>query len=295
MSYYADYTSPIDPATLLAADITGVCRYLSWPRWWAGQNHNYDNPKIIQKTEYDRLTNNGIQVILNWEYDAQDWLGGRQGAGNAHGVQAVSMAKALGYPAGSVIVGSADFDMTRNQWDSDGKTYWIEFRDTIQAGGYTAGAYGPYDVLEWVSGVGGCALYWQAGMSYGWSGGRNKNVHPNTHLFQAWHQTVGGQDVDINKIIASISGGVPDMQQDETMTSSRSGPHSVGDVMLRTLDDIDLDIKPAIMRIDDALKTGITGLNDAQFAELKASVLAKVPTADDLVNALIAKLPPKTV
>jgi hypothetical protein len=196
-----DYTTRIAPAALTAAGVTICCRYLSWLHFWSGTTHTGINPKIIQKAEYDELTAAGLTVILNWEYDAQDWLSGSSG-GVTHAVEAVQQARALGYPAGAPIVGSADFNMSRAQWDSAGKAYASAFVQTLTAAGYRAGVYGPWDVLAWCAAeVPGFSVFWQAGMSTSWSGGRNANPWPGAHLRQRAYLTVGGVQGDRNDIL----------------------------------------------------------------------------------------------
>lgn len=193
MGIVLDYTSRISPVALRAAGVVGVCRYLSpiieKTKW-----------KRITQSEYDELERNGIPVTLNWEYDARDWLGGAN-VGKSHGEQAVAQARALGYPAGRVIVGSADFDMTRSQWNNGGAQYARAFAKAVRDGGYRPGVYGPWDVLQWVHDEGIMDAFWQAGMSTAWSGGRNRNPWPGAHIRQRGHKTVGGADTDWNEIL----------------------------------------------------------------------------------------------
>lgn len=200
MSIALDYTSPIDPAALKAAGVVAVQRYLSWLYRWGGVTHTYVNPKIIQGPEYAALRRAGIEVTLNWEYDARDWLGGAT-AGSAHAAEAVRQAQALGYPAGCAIIGSADFDMTSAQWSDAGHAYAQAFAAGIRAGGYRPGAYGPYDVLTWVRDARLMDVFWQAGMSTSWSGGRNAQAWPGAHLRQRGYKTVAGQQTDWNDIL----------------------------------------------------------------------------------------------
>jgi hypothetical protein len=187
-----DYTSRISPAALKLSNVVGVCRYVSVPiastAW-----------KCITKPEYDELIGAGIDVTLNFEYDARDWLGGG-GVGKAHGAIAVSEVAKVGYPKGRVIPGSCDFDMTRAQWDQSGRAYAVAFRDVVRMAGYRPGVYGPWDVLEWCKSVGYDA-FWQAGMSTAWSNGRNANPWPGAHFRQRRHMMVGGTDTDMNDIL----------------------------------------------------------------------------------------------
>jgi hypothetical protein len=190
VSIALDYTRRIDPGALHAAGVTHVCRYLSW----------LPNPKVIGQAEFDELHATGIGVLLNWEYDARDWLAGSS-AGTSHGNEAVKQARTLGHPAGWPIVGSADLDMTAAQWNGAGKAYGQAFAAAVRDGGYTPGVYGPWDVLTWCQALGGFGVFWQAGMSTSWSSGRNANLWPAAHLRQRGPLTVGGVATDRNDIL----------------------------------------------------------------------------------------------
>lgn len=189
MSVILDYVHRI-PANLLPADVAGVNRYLSYPT---------PLNKVIGKPEYDELIAAGKLVTLNWEYQADDWLDGST-TGVTHGIEAARQAKALGYPPGSVIVGSCDIDMTRNQWDRVGHAYADLFMGAVAGAGYRAGVYGPWDVLTWCQLIGYTA-FWQAGMSTDWSQRRNAKPWPGAHLRQIGHRTVAGQDTDWSAIL----------------------------------------------------------------------------------------------
>lgn len=203
MAIALDYTSRIDPGALRAAGVTVVCRYLSWLHYWGGLVHTGVNPKVIQGPEYAELRNAGLTVVLNWEYDAKDWLGGAA-AGAEHAAEAVQQARALGHPAGAPIIGSADFNMTRAQWDSAGHAYATAFEAGVRSGGFMPGVYGPYDVLTWCRDETGMAVFWQAGMSTSWSNGRNAQLWPGAHLCQRGYKTVGGVSADWNDIIREV-------------------------------------------------------------------------------------------
>lgn len=188
--WVADYVNRIPPAALKAAGVVGVCRYLA---------SSSGIGKIIGLAEYRELVGAGIQVVLNWEQAATDWLDGAAG-GKADGTKAAQLAHALGYPAGRPIPGSADFDMSAAQWSAHGRAYAIAYRDALHAGGYAAGVYGGWDVLSWCRDLGGYVMFWQS-MSTGFSGGRNKNPFPGGHLLQhAAAASVGGHEVDRNDI-----------------------------------------------------------------------------------------------
>lgn len=203
MAIVVDYTSPIPPAALKAAGVVGVCRYIA-PQAW----------KRITLDEYRELVAAGIDVTLNWESDAHDWDTGAAG-GSSHGQQAVAQARALGYPAGKVIPGSNDYDMTRTTWLNAGRAYGRAFAAQLRSGGYRPGIYGPYDVLTWARDDGIVDAFWQAGMSTSWSSGRNAGAWPGAHLRQRDHLTIAGTDTDWNEILIPHWGqrqaGVEDM------------------------------------------------------------------------------------
>jgi hypothetical protein len=208
LSIALDYTSRISPVSLKAVSAVAVCRYLSWKSLsW----------KTITKSEYDELRAAGINVTLNWEATAMDWLGGAM-AGTQHGATAVNNAEALGAPKGQVIIGSADFDMTRGQYLESGRAYAKNFAGFCRGAGFRPGVYGPYDVLTWVHDDGIMDAFWQAGMSTSYDNGRNAQPWPGAHLRQRGHMTVAGQDVDWSDILIQPLWGQPkdsDMTQDE--------------------------------------------------------------------------------
>lgn len=188
--------SPPEDA-MRAAGVVGVVRYLSLPQ----ANTAW---KRVTQAEYDRLRAAGFDIVLNWEYAANDWLGGAP-AGKAHAAEAVKQARALGYPAGCAIPGSADLNMTLTQWNAAGKAYAQTYSAIVRDGGYVAGVYGPWDVLTWCQQLGGFGMFWQS-MSTSWSGGRNAQLWPGAHLRQRRSGFVGGFDVDFNDIIQANYG-----------------------------------------------------------------------------------------
>lgn len=189
-----DYTGRLTPAQLLGYE--GVCRYLSF----------LPNHKVILKPEYDMLINGGKSVTLNWEFDARDWMGGAA-AGKQHATEAIRQARDLGYPPGCVLIGSADFDMTRAQWNSVGLNYAIAYAIPIVASGFRAGVYGPWDVLDWCYQLGLFHTFWQASMSSAWSAGRNSNAYPHAQLRQLRRAVVHGVSVDVNTMIPGSNWG----------------------------------------------------------------------------------------
>lgn len=184
-------------AALKSAGVRDVARYLSW----------LPNPKVIDRSEYQSLTAAGFGIALVWEYEARDWLTGAT-AGRQHATEAVRQAKVLGHPAGAGIYGGADLDMSSGQWTAStgGKAYGKAFRDGVRAGGYRAGVYGPADVLTWCRTDLQFDLFWQAGMSTAWSGGRNRSLWTGAHLRQRRVVTIDSVPCDANDILISNYG-----------------------------------------------------------------------------------------
>ncbi len=303
-----DYTTRIDPAALKAAGVTDVCRYLSWPYYWAGQTHSYLNPKIIQQAEFDELAAAGIGVTLNWEYDGRDWMSGADG-GAAHAAEAVRQAKALGYPAGCAIPGSADFDMTRAQWLSAGRAYGAAYRDGIRAGGYREGVYGSWDVLAWCADELGYRMFWQS-MSTAYSGGRNAKAWPFAHLWQRGYKTVGGVTGDRNDILIPDWGQHKgaDMTPDEhrllvnieraTTATLINGQRQVGGLDYQPGEySPDQPVREAsiVVQVED-MRAKLDGLaaagrlSEEDRAAIAADLRAGLPTAADIAAAIIAQL-----
>jgi hypothetical protein len=267
MGLWADYTSRIAVADLKAAGVIGVSRYLA-PASSAW--------KVITKGEYQALVDGGIQVLLNWEYGARDW---DTPDGYSHGLQAGQQARVLGYPAGMAIAGSADFDMTRGQWEAHGRAYALAFTSGLAHYGYQPGVYGPWNVLQWVAEeVPGYVLFWQ-GMSTSWSGGLNKNLWPGTHIWQRHGSTIAGIDIDINTL---PHGSVPYV--------------AGGSVMAETLDtvaglvrQVDIHMATREQEIKDYLDTKQVEI-DARLDALQAAVDAlgtPVVTGDFAVSGTL--------
>lgn len=201
-----DYsTGRPSPAALLAAGATGVIRYLSWLYQWGGMMHPAVNPKIILPAELASLRAAGLDVTPVWEYDSRDWMLGAAG-GTAHATEAVRQVRLLGWPRGTTIIGSADFDMTAGQWSMAGRGYAQAFSAGVSGAGYLPGVYGPYDVLAWCQAGGLMHTYWQAGMASAWSGSRNGVDFPAAQLIQRQRSTIGGVTCDSSAIISSEYG-----------------------------------------------------------------------------------------
>lgn len=121
--------------------------------------------KALTKSEADRISQAGLEIVSVFETTANRALGGRS-AGLADGATAVQVAHQLGQPAGSCIYFAVDFDATSAQM----ATIVAYIKRQVKRLGYTTGVYGSYAVMEAVKKAGACSRFWQ---TYAWSGGKN--------------------------------------------------------------------------------------------------------------------------
>ena len=168
-----------DPVELAQLGYRFACRYLS-----------YDNTgKNLDPQERDRLIANGIAIVSNWEWTAQDALSGYE-AGKQHAKDALSLARSLGMPEGRPIYFSVDFDMQDYQANTvrdyfDGVATVID-RDLI-------GIYGGLKAIQYAQQYNWAAWYWQ---TYAWSYGQ---WAPGTHIRQYQNGCyIAGGDCDKN-------------------------------------------------------------------------------------------------
>lgn len=288
MAWVADYTARIAPSALKAAGVVGVCRYLSPIQ----QNTAW---KRITQPEYDELRAAGIDVLLNWEYAATDWLGGTA-AGASHGQQAAAQAKGFDHPAGKPIAGSADFDMTSAQWNAAGRAYAVAFRDAVEAAGYRAGVYGPSDVLGWCQAL-GYTTFWQS-MSTAFSGGRNGRQWSGTSIWQRRQVTMAGSMADYNDLIRQDWNG-GDMTTYLDLDAQDIAPGvdnrtALRDIWASTAGAVNGDDplgrfgKPNPYKEIEKAVGNVTAatLSDAQYRDLRTALLAAQPTAADVAAHL---------
>lgn len=164
-----------------------VSRYLSW----------LPNGKVIGAAERDALLAQGFDIALNWEFDAKDALGGA-GAGDKNGTEAVRQAKALGYPAGSTIYFSVDFDVTEAQQVTV-NAYIAAAGKRCHGAGYRVGSYAGYWPTKRLFDAGLIDDAWQA---YAWSGGQ---WDPRANLRQIQNGvTIAGADCDIDETVGPV-------------------------------------------------------------------------------------------
>jgi hypothetical protein len=181
-------------AGLRAAGVTAVSRYIA-PQAW----------KRITPDEYRRILAGGLQVSLNWESGARDLYTVGTSTTADYARQAVAQVQACGYPAGCVILNSADWDVQAAEWPTVAARLRT-IRPIYRAAGYGLGLYAPWDALGWAQRDGLVDVYWQAGMSTAWSGRRNANAWPGAHLRQRRNAVIAGVDCDTNDILIAQFG-----------------------------------------------------------------------------------------
>lgn len=175
-----------DPAALNAAGYTFACRYLS-----------RDPSKNLTLAEAQSLERHGIAVVANWEYGAEDMLGGHdQGVKDAEA--ALAQATAAGMPAGRPIYFSADWDVTPAQ--EAAVSAYLAGVDSV-LGAARTGEYAGFYPIRIARDSGLTRWSWQTS---GWSGGQ---WDPRDQIRQTGSATVGGVQVDVNEAM------VPDFGQ----------------------------------------------------------------------------------
>lgn len=175
---------PANPASLRAAGIGFVCRYLS--STWKG----------IRSPEYEAYVHAGIGVVLNYENTGQESLGGFQ-AGVKYARIGEQNRVNAGIPVAPVYF-SVDFQPTRAQM-----SVILEYLRGVASviGHDRTGVYGSYDVIEAVHKSGAAAWFWQ---TYAWSAGR---VSTHAHIYQHLNgQHVAGVEADLDRALSANYG-----------------------------------------------------------------------------------------
>lgn len=173
-----------DPAAVAKAGYGFACRYLS-----------RDDTKNLSLGEAQALAANGIWVVANWEYGAQDMLRGYAG-GIADAQLALAQATAAGMPAGRPVYFSADWDVTPAQ--EAAVLAYLSGADSV-LGASSVGEYGGYYPVK-IARDQGTAWSWQTS---GWSGGQ---WDPRDQIRQTGTATVGGVQVDVNQAMTDDYG-----------------------------------------------------------------------------------------
>ncbi|MFT3764458.1 MAG: DUF1906 domain-containing protein [Minicystis sp.] len=172
--YGVDYAwARPSPAHLEAEGYTFVSRYLSYDT--TGKN--------ITAAEANALEKAGIDIVLNWEWGADDALDGYN-RGVEHAKAAEAQAKAVGMPADRPIYFSVDFDATPGQ-----QAALDAYMDGVASviGRARTGAYGGYYVIKRLFDHGKIKWGWQ---TYAWSGGQ---WDPRAQLRQIQNGIENGQ------------------------------------------------------------------------------------------------------
>jgi hypothetical protein len=289
MSLVVDYAGRISPAALRAAGVTGVVRYLSWWNRYGGRAQAVVNPKVILQPEYEQLLAGGVEVTLNWEYDSHDWLSGH---GAEHAQEAVRQARRLGYPQGCTIIGSCDFDITREQWLAGGRAYANQFARAIGAAGYRPGVYGPSDVLQWCADEHILGVFWQAGMSIAYSQGRNRHRWDGAQLRQLGRTTIAGVTADISEILVPFWGQAT--STGGTVSTPTGYPPINPQYVYDRLDAILAEEQPtaeAVQAVRTELDTLLATVTSGPRPAVDAGELAAALASDSsFINALAAAL-----
>ena len=167
-----------DAAELYRLGYRFACRYLSW----------LPNGKVIQPSELDYLTANGIAVVLNWEFDARDAMGGYT-SGVEHAKEALRQAESLGCPDDRPIYFSVDFDMQPDEIDVVG-SYFDGVQSVLPRS--RVGCYGSAYTVATAHDCGWADWFWQ---TYAWSYGEWTPAH--IRQFSNGVMVAGGE-VDLN-------------------------------------------------------------------------------------------------
>lgn len=159
-----------DPATMAAAKIVGVCRYICRP------TNSFNIAKTVTKAENDRLHAAGIAVTLNFEQEKDRWRHPELGFGD--GRVARAMARALGHPDSRPIIQSVDTNWTGGELGT-ALSYQSEFNRGSGTG--PQGMYGTGAMIDAAFAKGLIVVGWQTA-SRSWTG--NANDSPNAALLQ---------------------------------------------------------------------------------------------------------------
>jgi Domain of unknown function (DUF1906) len=187
-----DYTSPISGASLKAAGISFVCRYVT-----PGGDLQW---KCLLPNEFADLVANDIGVVFNWETAADMMLAGAaQGAADA--TRALNYIHTLpGVPANyqPVVYFSCDFDEAENQ--DDAVEAYLDGAATVLGGHQYNGIYGSYYVCQRMMNASKVWYMWQ---TEAWSKGSDGiNIDSRVDIMQRnnlGYQTIDGIQCDINE------------------------------------------------------------------------------------------------
>ena len=243
MGIWIDTPQWHSPATLKARNVDGVIRYLCMP-FNTGPGTALPN-KRLERAELDQKIRAGIDVAVNWEDAADDYVGG-YARGFDKGRRAGDwMLNVLGWPAGGSCCSSIDADIG-TAWGGLARDYQRGFADGLtQEGPYAPGIYGSAPALNGARRDGTAHVFWLTAAS-SWSHG----VRPDeVHIIQdgLW---AGGGDADLDTIVTVPFG---------TYLQAAGGQHMAIDISAASLAEIDKLIRRALnVKSAFTIPTGLT-------------------------------------
>jgi len=215
---WIDTPWPQDPKRLKANGYD-IMRYIC-SDWNTGPGTSMPN-KRISRAELDSYIAAGVDVAVNFEDAADDYLGGYQ-RGKDKGQKAGTwMATELGWPMGGVCCSSIDADIGTT-WGGLAQEYQQGFADGLtSAGPYLPGIYGSSVALNGANQDGTAVVFWLTAATF-WSHG----IPPrDVHLRQNGYWPFGS-DADLNLTVQEPIGSYlhplgADMTPDECKAALR--------------------------------------------------------------------------
>lgn len=196
----ADYSRGYPPAfQLAAAGFAGVIRYL--PR------EGETGVLPINPAELADMRAHGLSAALVHQHRVKARpLQGAE-AGRHDVAWALARARDLGIQSPRCVYFAVDFDtLGPDQWAAI-REYFLGVAEVLPLA--AIGAYGEYDLLDYLFARGAIAWGWQP---YAWSKGHNQDNesrHPRAHLFQRLGQTtVAGVLCDVNDVLKPDFGAI---------------------------------------------------------------------------------------
>jgi len=216
---WIDTPWPQDPKRLKAGGYD-IMRYIC-SDWNTGPGTSMPN-KRISRPELDSYLAAGVDVAVNFEDAADDYLGG-YARGKEKGQKAGTwMATELQWPSGGVCCSSIDADIGTT-WGGLAQQYQQGFADGLtSAGPYLPGIYGSSIALNGANDDGTAVVFWLTAASY-WSHGVQPRV---VHLRQNGYWPFGS-DADLNVTVLEPIGsylkplGVDDMNDADWLTMKK--------------------------------------------------------------------------
>lgn len=281
------------PAGLVGAGKHFACRYLS----------NKGNSKNLTPAEARALSAGKVSIVSNWEWRAGDArLGFDAGADYAR--QAQSMAASCGMPPDRPIYFSVDWGPTDAELRGPVTAYLRGVGSVLGIG--RTGVYGGYNTIAWAHDNGLARWLWQ---TYAWSAGR---WHPAAHIQQYRNgvTVAGTNDIDLDRAMVADYGqwtvgqqvsieGDDDMTQaeyDELLTRVKRTENRVTTLLYNAATNQwgEGGEKNALHdKLETLTAPAPVLLSDAQFADLKAAIVAAVGeplTVEDVNAAVDAKI-----